>query len=118
MAKLSGNWIHKTTRLAIYLRDGFTCVYCLRDLRTANPFDVTLGHLQPRSLGGNHEPPNLITACRSCNSSRQAKDWQVWATKKAQSRVKKQRGRALPLTLARALTECAAGNRKVEARSA
>jgi 5-methylcytosine-specific restriction endonuclease McrA len=118
MAKLSGSWIHKTTRLAIYLRDSFTCVYCLRDLHTANPFDVTLDHLQPRSLGGNHEPTNLVTACRSCNSSRQAKDWQVWATKKAQSRVKKQRDRALPLALARALIEGTAGDRRIEARRA
>ena len=118
MAKLSGSWIHKTTRLAIYLRDGFTCIDCLRDMHDADPFDVTLDHLIPRSLGGTHETTNLATACRSCNSSRQAKDWQVWATRKAQSRVKKQRCRALPLTLATALIEGTAGERKVEASTA
>jgi len=118
VAKLSGSWIHKTIRLAIYLRDGFTCVYCRRDLHDADPFDVTLDHLIPRSLGGTHETTNLVTACRSCNSSRQAKDWHVWATKKAQARIKKQRGRKLPLALASALIEGTAGDRKVEARRA
>ncbi len=62
MAKLSGNWIHKDERPAIYLRDGFTCVYCLRDLHDTTPFDVTLDHLLPRSPGGRHEPTNLATA--------------------------------------------------------
>ena len=115
MAKLSGGWNHKAVRLAIYLRDGFTCVYCLRDLHDTDPFDVTLDHLIPRSLGGTHETTNLVTACRSCNSSRQAKDWQVWATKKAQARIKKQQGRKLPLALASALIEGTAGDRNVEA---
>ena len=118
MAKLSGSWIQKSVRLAIYLRDGFTCVYCQRDMYEANPFDVTLDHLQPRSKGGTHETTNLVTACRSCNSSRQAKDWQTWATKKAQTRIKKQRGRALPFALASALIECAARDRNVEVRRA
>ncbi len=88
MAKLSGSWIHKAVRLAIYLRDGFTCVYCLRDLHDANPFDVTLDHLMPRSLGGTHETTNLVTACRSCNSSRQAKDWQVGRRRKRKAELK------------------------------
>jgi 5-methylcytosine-specific restriction endonuclease McrA len=116
VAKLSGNWIHKAERLAIYLRDDFTCVYCLRDLHSANPFDVTLDHLLPRSLGGTHEPTNLMTACRSCNSSRQAKDWQTWATKKAVSRIKRLRYKELPLSLARALIEGTAGNPRIETR--
>ena len=114
MAKLSGSWIHRSKRLAIYLRDGFTCVYCLRDLHRADPFEVTLDHLQPRSKGGTHETTNLVTACRSCNSSRQAKDWQVWGTRPAQARIKRLRRRALPLALATALIEGTAGDTKLE----
>lgn len=114
MAKLSGSWIHKVKRLAIYLRDGFTCVYCQRDLHQADPFEVTLDHLLPRSLGGTHEPTNLVTACRSCNSSRQAKDWQLWGTRQAQGRIKRLRNRKLPLALASALIEGTTGDPKVE----
>jgi hypothetical protein len=33
--------IRKDLRLAIYLRDRFTCLYCLRDLHDAHPTDIT-----------------------------------------------------------------------------
>src|SRR6185312_16089207 len=61
-------WIRKNKRLAIYLRDRFTCLYCLRDLHDADPRDITLDHV----AGGhkNHHESNLICACRSCNSSK------------------------------------------------
>lgn len=68
-----GGWIRPEKRLAIYLRDRFTCIYCLRDLHDANPFDVTLDHVACRSNGGHNHERNLITACRSCNSARQDK---------------------------------------------
>ena len=29
-------WIHKAVAFAIYLCDGFKCVYCLRDLHSAD----------------------------------------------------------------------------------
>jgi 5-methylcytosine-specific restriction endonuclease McrA len=69
-----GGWIRAEKRLAIYLRDRFTCIYCLRDLHDADPRDITLDHIKCRSRNGNdnHES-NLITACRSCNSARQDK---------------------------------------------
>jgi len=65
-----GCWIRREKRLAIYLRDGFTCLYCLHDLHDADPRDITLDHLKPTSRGGSNEAGNLVTACRSCNSAR------------------------------------------------
>jgi len=64
-------WITRKRRLAIYLRDGFRCVYCQADLTQANPREVTLDHVKPRCNGGSHKAKNLITACLSCNSARQ-----------------------------------------------
>jgi hypothetical protein len=69
--------IRKEKRQRIYARDGFRCVYC-------NSLDstLTLDHLQPklrfRGITGaarerQHDCRNLVTACLSCNSSRQAK---------------------------------------------
>lgn len=62
-------WCRKDKRLAIYLRDRFTCLYCLKDLHGADPRDVTLDHVDGDHKH-NHES-NLCTACRSCNSAKQ-----------------------------------------------
>lgn len=64
-------WIRPEKRLAIYLRDRFTCLYCLRDLHGADPADVTLDHIVCRCHGGTNDEHNLVTSCRACNSSRQ-----------------------------------------------
>lgn len=97
MAKLGGNWIDKVIRLAIYLRDDFKCAYCRRKLTGSRcPFDLTLDHLMPRALGGDHSIKNLVTACRSCNSSKGARSYTTWATKKQRDRIKKQIRRKLP----------------------
>jgi 5-methylcytosine-specific restriction endonuclease McrA len=65
-----GVCIRKDLRLAIYLRDDFRCIYCLADLRDADPFDISLDHITPASDGGTNLPSNMVTACRSCNCSR------------------------------------------------
>jgi len=66
----TGCWIRSEKRLAIYLRDRFTCLYCLADLHGADPTDITLDHLACQADGGNNDEGNLVTACRSCNCSR------------------------------------------------
>lgn len=66
-----GVCIRKDLRLAIYLRDDFRCIYCLADLRSVDPRDITLDHVRPDSKGGANAAGNLVTACRSCNCSRQ-----------------------------------------------
>lgn len=69
-ASNGGKWIRSDKRLAIYLRDGFVCLYCLRDLHGVDPRDLTLDHLKCVSDGGNNRSTNLVLACRACNSSR------------------------------------------------
>ena len=69
----AGCWIRAEKRLAIYLRDSFRCVYCCRDLHGAAPSDITLDHIRCQSDGGSNDASNLVTACRSCNCSRQDK---------------------------------------------
>ena len=68
-----GVCLRKDLRLAIYLRDSFRCVYCCSDLHGAAPMDITLDHVKAQADGGSNSPDNLVTACRSCNCSRQDK---------------------------------------------
>lgn len=96
-------WCPKRVRLAIYIRDKFRCQYCGRDLRNANPREVTLDHLKPQCKGGSHEPSNLITACLSCNSRRQHTPWRRYATGGAVERIKRVIRRPLNIALARAI---------------
>lgn len=62
------NWIHPTTRLAIYLRDGLCCVYCGTTLEQGAV--LSLDHCKPASKNGGNKPSNLVTACMKCNTSR------------------------------------------------
>lgn len=113
-AQPSGCWIRPAKRLAIYLRDSVACVYCGSDLRNAAPADVTLDHLLPRSSGGSNDATNLVTACRSCNSSRQDKPWVDYATGGARDRIEQLRHAPLNMELARALIAGTAGDAEIE----
>ena len=55
------DWIHRSTRMAIYERDGHKCVVC------GSAENLSLDHID--DVRGN-VPENLVTACSSCNSSR------------------------------------------------
>lgn len=78
--------ISKGKRLAVYIRDDWTCQYCGRkfeptDGRTApreidwspkpplfyNDVWLELDHVHPRILGGSDEIDNLRAACTPCN---------------------------------------------------
>ena len=52
----------KLTRREIFRRDNFTCQYC--GCRSAN---LTIDHVVPRHLGGEHTWENVVTACAHCN---------------------------------------------------
>ena len=67
---MASNWIRKSKRLAIYLRDGLACCYCGQSVEDG--VELTLDHCLPRSKSDtpNNSARNLITACGKCNSSR------------------------------------------------
>jgi 5-methylcytosine-specific restriction endonuclease McrA len=67
------NFVSKKIRLAIYRRDGYKCIYCLRSLKSDDIL-LSLDHILPESLGGKHDTHNLVTCCHSCNSKRGNKD--------------------------------------------
>jgi 5-methylcytosine-specific restriction endonuclease McrA len=96
-----GSWISPSRRLAIYIRDGFCCLYCGRDRRRAN--DLTLDHLTCHEDGGTDAPSNLVTACRSCNSAKGCKRWRKYAPAGAIQRIINARRRRLNMPLARAI---------------
>jgi 5-methylcytosine-specific restriction endonuclease McrA len=52
----------KLTRLEIFNRDHYRCQYCGRETR-----QLTLDHIIPRHLGGEHTWENLVSACPACN---------------------------------------------------
>jgi 5-methylcytosine-specific restriction endonuclease McrA len=49
-------------RREVFRRDGYTCQYC--GTRTGI---LTLDHVVPKRLGGEHSWENLVTACSACN---------------------------------------------------
>jgi len=91
----AGQWIRTDKRLAIYLRDRMTCIYCLRDLHGADPQDITLDHVQCQSDGGSNHESNLVTSCRSCNCSRQDKPIARFAGKETRAHIRRNCARKL-----------------------
>jgi len=98
----SSSWIRKEKRARVYERDRWICVYCTRG---HYPRDLTLDHVVPRSKGGTNDVSNLVTACRSCNSSLQNatyKDLHAWCRRKGLNhrdvlkRIRNARRRKLP----------------------
>ena len=87
--------MRRGTRLAIYLRDGLLCLYCLRDLHGADPRDITLDHVIAHADGGTHAASNLITACRACNCSRQDLTLAFFAGRETRSHIRRNCKRAL-----------------------
>jgi 5-methylcytosine-specific restriction endonuclease McrA len=52
----------RLTRRDVFLRDRYTCQYCGKQTR-----DLTLDHVMPRRLGGDHDWENVAAACKPCN---------------------------------------------------
>lgn len=62
-------FVDQQYREAILRREGNTCFYCLRKLTRENS---ALDHLVPQSDGGNDGYRNVVAACHSCNSAKNA----------------------------------------------
>lgn len=69
-------WCRPSTRIAIYLRDGFACAYCGQSAEDGAK--LTLDHVVACELGGDNAPTNLVTACLSCNSSKRDMTTREW----------------------------------------
>lgn len=52
----------KLTRREVFRRDNYTCQYCGKTSGM-----LTIDHVKPRHLGGEHVWTNLVTACSACN---------------------------------------------------
>ena len=84
-----GKWLHPTTRLRIYERDRWRCVWCRCEvaqlgMRGAKGVSVegvvfteglqlqqaSIDHVVPRACGGTNEHTNLITCCAYHNAMR------------------------------------------------
>lgn len=62
----------RALRLEIFERDEHACQYC------GDGNDLTCDHIVPLVRGGTNDPENLVTACRSCNSSKGDKLLTEW----------------------------------------
>jgi 5-methylcytosine-specific restriction endonuclease McrA len=52
----------KLTRGEVFRRDKYSCQYCGRSSN-----DLTVDHVWPKHLGGEHTWTNVVAACPSCN---------------------------------------------------
>jgi 5-methylcytosine-specific restriction endonuclease McrA len=52
----------KLTRNEVFRRDNYTCQYCGQQIH-----NLTIDHVQPKHLGGEHSWTNIVAACPSCN---------------------------------------------------
>ena len=103
----STSWIRKSTRFAIYARDGFDCVFC--HLVFPLGYDgagLTLDHIVPRDKGGSDAPENLATACHDCNSRRQHRELSRQELADVRAAIDYPLNRELGLHYARLYTTC------------
>ncbi len=57
----------KLNRRNLYARDGSRCQYCGGQFPTK---ELTIDHVTPRVLGGQHSWTNLVCACVTCNAKK------------------------------------------------
>ena len=52
----------RLTRRRVFIRDRYTCQYCGKQTQ-----ELTLDHVVPRRMDGEHSWDNVVSACKSCN---------------------------------------------------
>lgn len=57
----------KFSRLNVYARDNFTCLYCGTRFMSE---DLTFDHVIPQSRGGKTSWENIVSCCISCNRAK------------------------------------------------
>jgi hypothetical protein len=109
------DWIRFPKRMAIYHRDGFRCVWCLKQFETSG-LGLTLDHIF-HARDNHHQ--NLVTCCHRCNSQRQGTEPDRWILRLGAEKDQKAEDVALRLVLqvSRPL-DLAAGRALAEARRA
>ena len=60
---------------AIKEANNYECIYCGQSHHES---DLTIDHVQPRSMGGNNISSNCVPACVKCNQSKGSQDWLEW----------------------------------------
>jgi 5-methylcytosine-specific restriction endonuclease McrA len=65
--------IKPKTRQRILCRDLHECRYC-----GARDEPLTIDHIWPAAYGGSDDDDNLLTCCKTCNSSKGAKTLAGW----------------------------------------
>lgn len=64
--------IDRSVRAAVWAMTNGRCWYCGKD---TNPFDdFTIDHVIALAAGGTNDFSNLVPACRTCNSRKQARE--------------------------------------------
>lgn len=65
ITRVNRKWTSPRFRKKVmYMRDGWTCQYCLTSLRRD---DMTIDHVLPKSRGGVTSWKNCVTSCERCN---------------------------------------------------
>jgi 5-methylcytosine-specific restriction endonuclease McrA len=58
----------KLSRREVFRRDNYTCQYCGK-----HTIELTIDHVSPRHLGGQHVWNNVVAACSACNHRKGAR---------------------------------------------
>ncbi len=86
----------KLNRRNLYARDGSRCQYCGGQFPTR---ELTIDHVTPRVLGGQHSWTNLVCACVTCNAKKGGRTPRLAGLKLIRNPVRPNRNPVITLRL-------------------